>query len=1048
MSLDVSKLHAINRDYVSIYNNLKDIVPELTTQWSMNDESDPGVVLVKLMSMIGDMLSYNTDKAYLEAFPDTVTQRKNAYQIFKLVGYKMHWYRSATCECYFNNPADLKGNPEIIYIPRYTQIRSNDGTICYTNPTEDLNIVKGVDGEFDPRQQTTLVEGIPITPDIYADSIANFGEDKTYIFNGNTAWHSVYKYNVTSDVIIDNRIYFNNSNIEEKYITLIDDSGVTWQMVENIDTADNLNERIFEFDVDEFNQPYIKLIDYWQDLNISKFKLFYILSSGAGGTIAKNKLRLIGGDAYTILNTNSPNIEIYNSDSKGGLNPDSPSVARRESAKYINTFDTLVTLDDFTKFVKRYEITGNAVSKDYTNDFNSKVLQSFTDINSMVMEMVNGISNFNDYIISLIVDIGDIPTFLDSIGYSVDLMAGTLVRSEDKVLSKSLSTLFSTILVDSRLSWVTTAFDKFLTSFNTKYENIKYDVIGENYIAEATYDFFVIMALSLVDYDTTNEFDTTPYIDVIINSYDTDYDRLFSKDLLQSIATDDTVSGNVNIYITPSRNYTIADYSTYKDEIEEDIYSSKIMPLSVNTTVNGIDYYKWTVGANVYLKSPVSYNKAQEILVNIDNALKYIYAPENIGYNNAVRQIDVVNNVMNVDKNIQYVDIDKITYQNYDMVADKKYGDIFTDKNIITGDKYVTDMPFEDVFTQNSDGTGMHFEFNFLDGVKFESDESDGGEDSVSNRSISTRSATTDSDTNYRSLIMELVDKSGVRGKVYYDKYDNEITGEMVLLQYSLMPFDEMVEDMSSQYEFDFLNNTIHKNFPPEMTLGFLGEDVMGLLTIDILNEYLKILGVTFEDIENEPIGSSINASITLDMYVILVLALVSMPGEYEETESPDEYEKFKPYSDVFANYYNTTYSRNLAEDLGGGGGGGESTHGNIISLDDSKYLHDYTLQQAQQGNILIRPNSFCVTFENGDYIVKDNGYGSLVCNENILDMSSIEYKITDGHMVAKFDVNYNINLDESSKVSIKFARNNITMALYDGLNPSLFTIDSESIEV
>ena len=69
MGLDVSKLGVINRDYQSIFTDLVNTIPSLTEQWNTNDESDPGIVLVKLMSMLGDMLSYNTDKAYLEAFP-------------------------------------------------------------------------------------------------------------------------------------------------------------------------------------------------------------------------------------------------------------------------------------------------------------------------------------------------------------------------------------------------------------------------------------------------------------------------------------------------------------------------------------------------------------------------------------------------------------------------------------------------------------------------------------------------------------------------------------------------------------------------------------------------------------------------------------------------------------------------------------------------------------------------------------------------------------------------------------------------------------------
>ena len=50
------------------------------------------------MSIIGDMLFYTQDKQALEVYPNSVTQRKNAAAIYKLIGYKMRWYRSATLD--------------------------------------------------------------------------------------------------------------------------------------------------------------------------------------------------------------------------------------------------------------------------------------------------------------------------------------------------------------------------------------------------------------------------------------------------------------------------------------------------------------------------------------------------------------------------------------------------------------------------------------------------------------------------------------------------------------------------------------------------------------------------------------------------------------------------------------------------------------------------------------------------------------------------------------------------------------------------------------
>lgn len=85
-----------SKDYNSIYKDLIDAIPGITDLWTNTEDADPGIVLVKLMSALGDMISYNMDKQALEYYASTVTQRKNAAKLFNLTGYKMHWYRSAT----------------------------------------------------------------------------------------------------------------------------------------------------------------------------------------------------------------------------------------------------------------------------------------------------------------------------------------------------------------------------------------------------------------------------------------------------------------------------------------------------------------------------------------------------------------------------------------------------------------------------------------------------------------------------------------------------------------------------------------------------------------------------------------------------------------------------------------------------------------------------------------------------------------------------------------------------------------------------------------
>ena len=89
-------LRYTSRDYKSIRSDLTDAISSLSATWTSREEGDPGIVLVKLMSALGDMISFNFDKQALEYYSPTVTQRKNAARLFSFLAYQMHWYKAAT----------------------------------------------------------------------------------------------------------------------------------------------------------------------------------------------------------------------------------------------------------------------------------------------------------------------------------------------------------------------------------------------------------------------------------------------------------------------------------------------------------------------------------------------------------------------------------------------------------------------------------------------------------------------------------------------------------------------------------------------------------------------------------------------------------------------------------------------------------------------------------------------------------------------------------------------------------------------------------------
>lgn len=392
--LTTPNLNYTSRDFNSIYNELLSSIPNLTSEWSPIDDNDPGVVLLKAIAMLGDMLSYNQDRQALEAFPRTVLQRTNAQQLFRLIGYKMHWYRSATVNASFTNANSFPLN-----IARYNVFTNNDGSIKYTNLT-DIVIPPGVYGinAF----TSTLIQGTPVTP-LMTGSI----KPEDY----NAAWHSCYGYNVNANDIINNKLYLKYKNIDESSIMLIDNDETPfatneWKLVDNI----NLNttmDKVFELDIDEHNNIYVLLPEYWQTkFVITKFKLFMVLSDGNSGEIEENVLTKISSKKCYVeqsnINVNMAlkQVSIFNESSTYGYNPQTCTEARIDAEKYVNTLDTLITLKDFEKAIRRINSIANVLATDIQIDPNKNEMSNY-QINLWIVRKNNYNNSGDNYIYAL-----------------------------------------------------------------------------------------------------------------------------------------------------------------------------------------------------------------------------------------------------------------------------------------------------------------------------------------------------------------------------------------------------------------------------------------------------------------------------------------------------------------------------------------------------------------------------------------------------------------------------------------------------------------------
>ena len=376
----LSSLSYINKDFQSIWDELLETVPKLTTKWlpSEANESDPLVVLLKELAIIADKLNYNIDKNVLELFPATLTQLRSAYNVYDSLGYTPDWYVSATTTVSVIYSGLLSGSvPSTenagaeFTIEKFQQVSDDDNEIVYTL----LGDVAGENGAL-------IVVGTPATYTVTAIE----GTLNDFTINGSN--RITY-----SNLDSQNRLYFNETNIAQNGIIISEYSDFSDfnvnELIGNgaIDSSDdsnywrrvtNLNQyvagqRIYKLGIDSVtNSVYIQFPDDIGNLMGNGLYIKYILSSGESGNIGRGDLtKFASATSFPVITSSGTEITVSATDdftitntrsAQNGSDPLDIEEMRTQFNRIVGTFETLVTLRDYENFLNNYtDSIGNHV---------------------------------------------------------------------------------------------------------------------------------------------------------------------------------------------------------------------------------------------------------------------------------------------------------------------------------------------------------------------------------------------------------------------------------------------------------------------------------------------------------------------------------------------------------------------------------------------------------------------------------------------------------------------------------------------------------------
>lgn len=680
-----------SKDYNSIYTDLINAIPGITDLWTNTEDGDPGIVLVKLMSALGDMLSYNMDKQALEYYSSTVTQRKNAAKLFSLIGYKMHWYQSATNRISVTNTIPIP----VIYAavrdyrivlaydelatltPEQQEERDRLEASCFSTLSSNQFMQKYPQRKYPtyynrgmPMVTFLTDPNSPVVKDYEAWLPQNTLDIYTYICstnktitvrNGNRADTTyIIKPTMSSNVdmsgnylgstdsiqpgqthefdviqgtlnyvkfkpikLRNNRYYFPEAAVDENNIWLSWTGTASGQAVnaeEFIEKTDNLltvtdGNLYFEFGVDDFDNPYIELPSYWVN-KISdsvEFTLYYVRTSGVYGNITKDFLNTIEGIAknkYTI--THPANTSPY-IDKNGrliatpGYHPQTAHEAYIAALNYVTTFDTLVTIYDFERFVKRQEGFANAFAVDK---------QRARDLNTALEKECYSLS------------LAQLQAYYNQ---------GEDINKDKEIDPSSISALREEYLKRKRVV------------YNERNKEENYLPYSLN--LHIVYGNFSIFANESEEgqlatmYNYNNHF----WLYQLESNYSIEYET--NED--GSYKTDDD-GELIPINENPNSVFDVSGDGRAAHYLDDKFRTTKIV--NVLPQYAAVRVFPWRCCGVIHLKNPVTSTVANQILALVMEHLATAFHPANIEFGQKIKYMDVINVVTSAHNDIAYFD--------------------------------------------------------------------------------------------------------------------------------------------------------------------------------------------------------------------------------------------------------------------------------------------------------------------------------------------------------------------------------------------------------
>ena len=411
----ISNKSYTNKDFGTIYPELLDLAKKLSYKWdpTISDESDPGVVLIKLAAILADKLNYNIDKNVLELYPVSVTQLANARKVFLDNGYKMQYYQSAVAPLsfYLNSEPEIGDSDAAKRVPDDSKITAE--TILTSSEYPRTYIIP----KYTMFTDTNTSVVYTLTEDVYLSS-------NRASATGNAIQGKIVQLNVggstviTADTLKDTTIVrLPDTQVAENgiFVTSID-SEEGWTCVDNI-LVEAPGTRCYEFGISPDGRTcYVEFPEDVLQMIGGGLTIHYVVTSGYNGNVSNGYINKFFTDTTVNRYINKPeNIQAVNVTSDHisisnklrtltGKDPESIESAYRNYKRTRNTFHTLVSTQDYSNFIYTNKDVSNGFVCDRNDDVQSSIrltkLLGETETEDIQTRNTQAVKEYTGYLVS------------------------------------------------------------------------------------------------------------------------------------------------------------------------------------------------------------------------------------------------------------------------------------------------------------------------------------------------------------------------------------------------------------------------------------------------------------------------------------------------------------------------------------------------------------------------------------------------------------------------------------------------------------------------